>query len=54
LRDLLRQEEDSNDHWRPVAYVPAAEPECQRVLDWPHDCGRATTADTDKCAMLSV
>jgi hypothetical protein len=43
LRGLLRQEQDStDDHWRPVAYVPAAEPECQRVLDWPHDCGRAT------------
>ena len=54
LRGLLRQEQDSTDHWRPVAYVPAAEPECQRVLDWPHDCGRATPASTDQCVMRSV
>jgi len=28
--------------WRPVAYVPAGEPECPRTLDWPADCGKAT------------
>jgi hypothetical protein len=27
--------------WRPVAYVPARHPECNRTLDWPVDCGKA-------------
>ena len=28
--------------WRPVAYVPQDEQECNRTLDWPHDCGSTT------------
>jgi hypothetical protein len=28
--------------WRPVAFVPERHPECNRTLDWPSDCGKAS------------
>jgi hypothetical protein len=36
IRDILQPA------WRPVAFVPERHPECNRTLDWPADCGRAT------------
>ena len=32
--------------WHSVAYVPAEESECPRVLDWPSDCGVAAYGGT--------
>ena len=48
LNTLLAGEKD----WRTVSYVPAAEQECARVLDWPSDCGIAGGGDAEgECFM---
>jgi hypothetical protein len=36
IRDIL------NPAWRLVAFVPERNPECNRTLDWPADCGKAS------------
>ncbi len=53
LKNLLRAE----NTFLKVQYVPEGHPECSRVLDWPHDCGRSellmqdSDKDTGGCEM---
>lgn len=49
IRDILQPA------WRTVSFVPERHPECNRTLDWPADCGKASpdTPHVGACVLRS-